>query len=203
MRLVLLYLYRHLTFKSPAMKKILSGIVLLFLPLALLQAQTGKEPDEATSGTTLSETHRFLSGYEGTWTEEWSAPGAEAEKFTFTAVINMILGGRYLQCSQTGEAGNKAFEGLLTLGYDNNTGKFSMIVINTMSTATLVLEGRWKEPGKSILLNGTATHPDDKHTIALRQVITFADKDNFGIESYEGNEQGEYSKNMEYRFSRQ
>lgn len=185
------------------MNRILAGFALLLLPLTPLQAQ----PESATPAKepVLSETHRFLAAYEGTWTEEVSimpASGSDPEKFTLTTVTNMVMGGRFLQFSQTGEMHGSAFEGSTTLGYDKDSGIFTLCQITTESTKTLVLEGPWKDPGKSIFLKGTL-NIEDKHSALLQQLITFEDKDNILIENYEPDEKGALFKSGEYRFSRQ
>lgn len=177
------------------MKSLLFRLTLLLVPLTGLQAQTSQ-------GQSLSETHRFLAAYEGTWTEEVSVYEADnAGKFTLTAVINTILGGRFLQCSQTGEMNAFDFEGLITLGYNDSSGIFTFYQIGTETTLTLVTEGHWKEPGRSISLE-EITNPEDKRR-RLRQVITFEDHDNIRIENFITDANGASIKNKEYHLSRQ
>ncbi len=185
------------------MNRILAGFALLLLPLTTIQAQSGSATPAKEQA--LSETHRFLATYEGTWTEEVSTlpgPGSDPEKFTLTTVTNMVMGGRFFQFSQTGEMHSSAFEGSITLGYDIDSGIFTLCQVSTESTKTLVLEGPWKDPGKSIVLNGTL-NVEDKRSVLLQQTITFEDKDTILIENYEPDANGTLYKSREYRFSRQ
>jgi hypothetical protein len=187
------------------MKQLLTGIVFLFSPLCLdAQSEKAVISENAPAQDTLSAAHSFLSVYEGTWTEEVSLfnhEGGEPEKFTLTTVINTILGGRFLQCTRTGELYAAPFEGLTTLGYNKSSGIFTVSQISTESTGTLVLEGRWKEPGTSIALQSIKGQSAENGYIQM--TITFEDKDNIRIGQFETDDKGVFYKSREYYFSRQ
>jgi hypothetical protein len=188
------------------MKQLLTGLLFVFNPLYLYaQPEKPALTEDAPAGEALSVAHRFLAVYEGTWTEEvslFATDGAEPEKFTLTTVINMVLGGRFLQCTRTGELHAAPFEGLTTIGYDKDSGLFTLCQISTESTATRIFEGRWKEPGTSIILQGSQNQMG-YHNAATRMTITFEDKDNIRIENFEADDKGTLYKSREYHFSRQ
>jgi hypothetical protein len=192
------------------MKQAIIIIFFSLIPFSGTYAGTWQEKDSIPDAWALyinpGETHRFLGKQEGTWTEEvsiWMKPDEEPEKYTLTCVISMEHGGRYQQSSHTGEMAGMLFEGTSYLGFNNADKKFTMTAINNIGTGTLVLEGSWTIPGKTISLTGTMTSPGDKEKISIRQVITYIDKDTFMIENYDRKGNGEEYKSMEYKFSRQ
>ncbi len=188
------------------MKHLLTGLLIALNPLYLsAQPEKATLTEAISADETLSVAHRFMAVYEGTWTEEaslFTTEGAEPEKFILTTVINMVMSGRFLQCTRTGTLHAAPFEGLTTIGYDKDSGLFTLCLISTESTATRIFEGRWKEPGTSIVLQ---SHQDARgnNNVTARMTITFEDKDNFRIETFETDDKGAFYKNREYHFSRQ
>ena len=179
---------------------------MLLSPLCLT-AQSGMTLliEDTPKQEVLSEAHRFLAVYEGTWTEEvsmFAGDGGEPEKSTLTTVINTILGGRFLQCSRTGELHAVPFEGQTTIGYDKNSGLFTVAQISTENTLTLVFEGRWKEPGTSIALQ-RVQEQKERPGADVQMTITFEDKDNIRIETYGTDSKGTLYKSRVHHFSRQ
>lgn len=169
-------------------------IILLFRNTVPAQAQA------AIASPTLSDRHHFLAGYEGTWTvelSEWSNAGAEPDTYTLTAVINTILGGRFLQCTQTGIIAGKPYEEWNMLGYHEEDKQLSLVQLSTAGTIMKLFRGAWTDQDTSAALAS-----QDKEATHVRQLIRFTDPDSFIIEQYEQNEQGEFKSRM-YHFSRQ
>ncbi|WP_118975109.1 DUF1579 family protein [Taibaiella koreensis] len=180
------------------MRQLLTGIILLLVPLLDLQAQDNTL--KAAASIVPESTHHFLSKYEGTWTvevNEWSAPDAEPEKYTLTAVFNMTLSNHFLQWSQTGVAPGGPLEEWASLGYDDRSGQFALVWLSSAGPQTETVEGPWIEAGRSILLT-----PACSQATGHQRALTFTDKDNLLLEQYTQGKEGPY-KSREYHYSRQ
>lgn len=178
-------------------KTLLTSILLLLLCCSTSDAQA--QPDVATTPS-LTERHHFLAGYEGTWTVElstWSNAAAEPDKYTLTAVINTILGGRFLQCTQTGIIAGRPYEEWSMLGYQEEDKQLSLVQLSTAGTVIRMFRGIWADTEAP----ATLTSQDNQAT-PVRLVVRFPDPDTFILEQYEQHEQGEF-KSCAYYFSRQ
>ncbi|WP_118951945.1 DUF1579 family protein [Taibaiella helva] len=181
------------------MKALLTAILLLLLPYPGLLAQDN-EAAKAAAASSPEHIYRFLARYEGTWTvevSEWSQAEADPEKYTLTAVLNMVLGDRFLQWSQTGVGPRGAFEEWATLGYDEPGDRFSLVWLSSAGTANETAQGSWTEAGRSASLS-----PVCDAAGGHRYIIRFMDKDNFQVEQYQQGA-GEAFKTREYHYSRQ
>lgn len=186
--------------------KILISIILFILPVFVF-AQTDKDNSMSAwqKYVTPGNTHKFLSVYEGEWTEEisiWMSAGSQPEKFTITTVNKMILGGRYLQTTQSGYMAGTTFEGINTLGQHANSEKFTLTIIDNMGTGTLTLQGFWATPEKVIELFGDIPSPENNDVVHVRQVITFVDKDHYIIQNFDKRASHNEYKSAEYHFTR-
>ena len=186
------------------MKRLL--LVLLIVP-GVLFAQTA--PDNTLSAAEKyikpNEVHQKLAEYEGEWDEEvvmWLTPKSQPETFNISCTNKMILGGRYLQSSQSGYMMGTMFESLSTLGYHTNNQKFTLTLINNTGTGTLTLLGFWITPFKRIELFGDIPSPANTDVIHVRQVINFIDKDNYVVQNFDQSAEHDEYKNVEYRFKR-
>jgi hypothetical protein len=62
----------------------------------------------------------------------------------------MILNGRYLRQEYTGDMMGMPFSGISIMGYNNHTGKYESIWVDTMSTALYYFVGTASPDGKTI-----------------------------------------------------
>ncbi|RJQ54879.1 MAG: DUF1579 domain-containing protein [Nitrospiraceae bacterium] len=97
--------------------------------------------------------HKSLAGLAGTWTtitRAWMEPDKPPMEGTGTCEQKMLLGGRYLQQEYTGEMMGDTFTGINIIGYDNYTGKYVSVWIDSMSTGIYCFEGTAGADGKTI-----------------------------------------------------
>ncbi len=170
------------------MKKTVGIVALVILVAAgVAWAQDGADAADAAAmqeawlkAGTPGPFQAFLAKKAGNWKIEgktWMAPGAEPETSENTGTAEMILGGRYLQETMHGETMGMPFDGMGLTGYDNTTGLVTSIWIDSMSTATAVMTGKWDKPGAPLETSGTMTDPASGQEMQLRTVTTFISDD--------------------------
>lgn len=130
--------------------------------------------------------HALLAGLEGSWISHsrgWMEPGQPPMEGSGTCEQKMILGGRYLQQEYTGEMMGETFHGINLVGYDNHTGKFVSVWLDSMSTGIYSFEGSAGKDGKSITQD---CHYDDpvKGPTTWRSVTRFVDSRTLEYEMY-------------------
>jgi hypothetical protein len=99
------------------------------------------------------EPHRLLAKMVGSWTTKskgWVEPDKAPIESTGTCEQTMLLGGRYLQQEYTGEMMGSVFQGINIIGYDNHTGKYVSVWMDSMSTGIYCFEGTPSEDGRTI-----------------------------------------------------
>jgi len=162
------------------------GILALFLVMAAgaVWAQEGADAAAMQEAWMKAGTpgpfQAFLAKKAGNWRIEgkaWMAPGAEPELSESTGTAEMILGGRYLQETMHGETMGMPFDGMGLTGYDNTTGVVTSLWIDSMSTATIVMTGKWEKPGAPLETTGAMTDPASGQVMQLRTVTTFVSDD--------------------------
>ncbi len=122
-------------------------------------AKQGKKMDYETmmdiykNVGTLGEPHKLFAKLEGSWVTRsrgWMEPGKPPMESTGACEQKLILDGRYLRQEYTGDMGGHPYAGISILGYNNHTGKYESIWIDTMSTAIYFFEGTASKDGKVI-----------------------------------------------------
>lgn len=86
---------------------------------------------------TPGKSHKFLEKMVGKWkytSKWWESAEAKPEESSGTSTIKMILGGRFLQNETTGKAMGMPFQGLGLTGYNNVTGQYESLWLDTMGT---------------------------------------------------------------------
>jgi hypothetical protein len=102
---------------------------------------------------TPSEPHKRLAKMEGSWTTRtrgWMEPDKPPTDSTGTCEQKLILDGHYLQQIYTGDMMGLPFTGINLLGYNNHTGKYVSVWLDSMSTAIYYFEGTASADGKTI-----------------------------------------------------
>lgn len=152
-----------------------------------------------------AEMHKMLETYSGNFTMEitmWMTAGQQPQIFTVTSMNKMILGGRFLEMTQTGNMMGMDYHSITTIGFNNSEKKFALTTLTNMGTGILSLTGSWDEKGKTANLAGTLTNPVTKKPIHVRQTISFPNSDTILIENFDQEESGEERKSIQYKIVR-
>jgi len=172
-----------------------------FLMLALLAALAAASPMQAqdqnqdaaaaqaamAAAATPGPVHAFLADKAGAWTVTttmWPAPGAEPVVSTMTAKSEMVLGGRYLKEEFAGEVFGLPFTGIGYTGYDNTTGTITATWIDNMSTATMVMTGKYAQAGDPLEVAGRMIDPATGGEVFMRSVSTWQSHDRGHVDYY-------------------
>lgn len=117
--------------------------------------------------------HEFLHAFTGHWNTKTRILQTDAQNGTATA--SMILGGRFLEASYSGNLMGIQLNGKTTLGYDNYKKKFTFLKIDNLNTSILSAEGTIDHTGKVLSLWGTVddwmTDEQDKPVMYRYRIV--------------------------------
>ena len=153
---------------------------------------------------TPGEPHKIFAKLEGSWTTKtrgWLEPGKPAMESAGTCEQKLILGGHYLQQEYTGDMMGAPFSGINILGYNNHTGKYESVWVDSMSTAIYFFEGFASADGKSITQKCSYDDPARGPCI-WRSVTKFKDDNTQEFEMFIKPKGGKEEKMMEMTVSR-
>lgn len=153
--------------------------------------------------STPGEPHEHLAQAEGSWKltiKMWMEPGAEPEVSEGTAEREMIMGGRYLEERVTSTAMGMPFEGYGLTGYDNVSGKYWGVWVDSLSTGVLTSKGR--RDGEAMVWHSKASDPMTGGTAEMKMVSRFHGDDKEVTEFFEMRD-GQEVKTMEIVYVRQ
>lgn len=183
------------------MKQLLTTLF-IFLSVTTGKAQ---KPDPWITYMMPDEIHKMLEDYSGSFDLEismWMGEGEKPAVIQISAMNKMILGGRFLEITQTGNMMGTDYYSIVTIGFNTITKLFDQTTLTNMGTGTLYLTGSWDPQNKTATLNGQITNPVDNKLIKVRQQISFIDKDNLLIESYDTYEGEKEKKTIQSKFVR-
>ncbi len=103
---------------------------------------------------TPGEPHKLLAKLEGSWTTRtrgWMEPDKPPVDSTGTCEQKLVLDGHYLQQLYSGDMMGLPFTGINLLGYNNHTGKYVSVWLDSMSTAIYYFEGTASADGRTIM----------------------------------------------------
>ncbi len=146
-----------------------------------------------------------LSGFVGTWKGKmlmWMAPDTEPMVDEAVTDVKLILGGRFVEWTHTGNFQGMPFEGRSIEGYNNGDKRYESIWIDNFGTLILNYTGTCSNDGKSREMKTEFSDPMTGEMIDYRSVYTWIDTDHFTFTSYM-NKAGKEFKNMEITYSRQ
>ena len=149
---------------------------------------------------TPGEAHKQLARMAGDWTftnKMWMAPGAPPSESTGTMHAEMILGGRYVQSVWKGNMMGQPFEGHGTDGYDNLAKQHVGTWVDNMGTGILYSTGTCDNAGKVCTANGDMIDPVTKKKGSIKSVTTWTDNNNFKLELFGRDGNGQEMKMME------
>jgi hypothetical protein len=149
-------------------------------------------------------THAQMAKSAGNWSGAityWMQPGAAPTNTTGEAKNEMILGGRYLKSTNTGNMMGMPFEGMGITGYDNAKKVFVSTWVDNMGTGIMYMEGTWDDNNKAINFSGKMVDPVSGKDLQLREVLKFIDDNNQVMEMYIS-ANGQEFKTMEIKYTR-
>ncbi|MFZ2446848.1 MAG: DUF1579 domain-containing protein [Syntrophobacteraceae bacterium] len=123
------------------------------------------------------EPHKLLAGRTGSWSTRnryWTEPDKPPVESAGACERKMLLDGRYLQEEFTGEMMGGPFAGIGITGYDNQSGKYVMAWIDSLSTGIYFFEGSAGADGRSIMMESHMNDPV-KGPMTWRGVIKLVD----------------------------
>lgn len=128
---------------------------------------------------TPGEPHRALAKLVGSWETRswgWMEPDKPPVTSTGTCEQELVLDGHYLQQTYTGDMMGQPFTGISLLGYENHTGKYQSIWIDTMSTGVYFFEGTASRDGRTI--RQESRYNDPVHGPSIWRTVTRIKDDN-------------------------
>lgn len=153
---------------------------------------------------TPGDMHQKVAQSVGTWKAEiktWMGPGSEPTTSIATARGEMILGGRYLQSTYTGEFMGMPFEGASLTGYDNGRKVFVSTFVDNMGTGVMITEGKWNAAKNAIEMKGKQTDPITGKELKVRETLTFNSDGTQLLEMWTEHKGKEF-KGMEIRYTK-
>jgi len=182
--------------------------VLMIISSTFIFAQEGGEQSAEMQAwmeyMTPGPMHEMMAKTVGEWnvnTKFWMDPAGEPMETKGSAIVEMILGGRYMQSTHTGTMMGMPFEGISLQGYDNSTGEFTSIWIDNMGTGFSISKGKYDEATHSINFEGSMLDPITKKDMDFRQVVKTIDDNHFLFEMYM-NYDGKEFKSMVVDYTR-
>ena len=125
-----------------------------------------------------------LGRMEGEWRYEnrMSMPGMTPFEGHGQAMIEWVMGGRYLQCAQVSES-EPRLESMLLFGYDDRKGKdqYFLVGLDNLGTYAVQSAGKYDEKSQQLVLHGEDYDPDTEGNVPFRQEIEFIDADQFTV----------------------
>ena len=128
-----------------------------------------KQPDAAMmqkfmAASTPGAPHKILSDMAGDYTftsKNWHSKGGPVIEGKGMTSMKMVLGGRWLQATTTGESAGEmpAFEGMQMMGYDNIKKEYMFMWYDTMSTGVMHGHGKFDGALKTLTDKGHYSCP--------------------------------------------
>lgn len=179
---------------------VLAVTMLCFVTAGGAWAQEGKDSSEmqammeaAEQAATPGPQHEILAGSAGTWKTTstfWMSPEVEPVQNEGQAERTMILGGRVLKETFTGDFMGRSFKGIAYTGYDNVAEAYWGVWIDNMSTALYTSEGECNEDGTECSFTMTGTDPmsGDESSMRIEMVVGEDTETHSYYETREGSE---------------
>ena len=170
------------------------------------RAQSDADMKAMMAYSTPGEIHKMMAKSVGTWTAAismWMQPNTPPMNSTGEMKNEMILGGRYLKGTNTGNFMGQPFEGISMTGYDNAKKIFVNNWIDNMGTGMMNLTGTWDASNNSINFTGTMVDPASGKDIPIRETLKFTDDNHQTLEMFANVAPGgQEFKTMEIKFTR-
>ena len=143
------------------------------------------------------EEHEKLAKMAGKWTthaEYWMEPGTASLESEATMKNTMVMDGRYLMTEYDGDMMGMPFQGLGYMAFNNVSGKYQSVWMDSTSTGFMVQEG--KDDGKgNIVLVGSFDDPINGE-VKAKTVTKMVGDDQYVMEMYMLEPNGNEFKHM-------
>ncbi len=110
----------------------------------------------------LGEQHGEFKKYVGEWTTSTKVmmPGApEAPASTGSASFKLLMDGRFLEQTYSGNMMGMPMEGMGLMGFDNNRKLFVNTWVDNFSTGMMMMKGNKSQDGKTLTMIGEMDEP--------------------------------------------
>lgn len=121
--------------------------------------------------------HRILKEMEGNWDAVVRFGSSESKA---SAVYKMDCGGMWLINDFSGDMGGTPFRGHGIDGYDQVSGKFVSVWVDSMSSSIIHFEGSYDEKTKTLTLIGQGKGPDGQ-TAKFKSTTQIKDRDHLAF----------------------
>jgi hypothetical protein len=150
--------------------------------------------------------HRMLDPLIGTfkWTSRLRAtPDAPEEVSEGTETNEWILGGRFIRSKSEGTMTGEPFTGIGFTGYDNQSGKYQNVWIDSFSTGIMpAATGTADASGRTITFSRTYVHAITNQPTTTREVVTIEGPDRHVFEWHEPDADGKEFRMMRIEYTR-
>jgi hypothetical protein len=195
------------------LKVCLGALAILLSSLASLAQEPAKmmSPEEKAAmdammkAATPGDAHKNLAGLVGTWdatVKMYSQPGAPAQISTGTSENKLVLGGRWVQETFTGNFMGMPFSGIGYTGYDNVKKQYVGTWMDSMSTAVMQSAGTADASGKNYEFTSSMDDPMSGKPMTVKQKMTVTDDNHHMLEMWSPAPDGKMFKMMEINYSR-
>jgi hypothetical protein len=143
--------------------------------------------DKMTKAATPGAQHAMLTKMAGDWncTVKYQMdPSQPAQESQSTATITVLMDGRYIQESDSGQMMGAPFNGMGVYGFDNVSGKYVSTWIDNMGTGIMTSVGSADASGKVITWATTMNDPVTGKATKERMVTTVIDDNHHTLEMY-------------------
>ncbi len=147
------------------------------------QAMMDKMAKAATPGTQ----HALLTAMAGDWTRTVKLqmdPSKPVQESQSTSSITVLMDGRYIQETISGQWGGMPYRGMGLYGFDNVSGKYVSTLIDNMGTGFMTCVGTADPSGKVIHWDATMNDPVSGRPATSRMVTTVIDDDHHTLEMF-------------------
>jgi hypothetical protein len=128
--------------------------------------------------TEATASHALLKGLVGKWTTKvhvFEGNVAKSRISEGTAEGKLLLGGLFVQLTQTEKRANQPYEGMKLFGYSEALNKYTADAMDTSATASIHFVGTYDAAEKKLTLSTHYTDDKMKSLRVAKAIITFVD----------------------------
>lgn len=149
--------------------------------------------------------HEHLRPLVGTWsaaTKVYRTPDAPPQQLTGAMRTDLLLGGRFLHSTYSGDAREHPFSGISILGYNTIVRRYEGVWIDNLSTSAMFSTGGADAAGRVITMTSELPDPAAGRVRRVRSVTTIVSNDANTYEMYELMPDGAVRKTLEVAYTR-
>ncbi len=149
--------------------------------------------------------HTALAAMVGAWNVDVTfvgAPGAPPDRSTGASDFTMLMDGRYLSNHFTGKANGQEFTGLGVTGYNNTTGKYEDVWMDSMGTGMAWSTGTFDAESDAIMYKGEYVDPITEVAVRTRGIMRKVNADEYVFQMYSTPAGGKEYESLTLRYAR-